>query len=62
MMIATGEQATEKWARTMVSYLARQPAGGDSDQIKAVAVGVCDITIANTYYFGRLINSNNFRV
>lgn len=59
MMEAIGVDATEKWVRTVVSYFARPPAGGDVDQIKAVAAGVCDITIANTYYYGRLINSDH---
>lgn len=58
MIEAQGEDYTENWAKTMVSYLARSPAGGDTDQLKAVAVGVCDITIANTYYYGRLLNSD----
>ena len=58
MMEAKGTEYTENWVKTMVSYFARSPAGGDIDQLKAVAVGVCDITIANTYYFGRLANSD----
>ena len=58
MMEAKGVDYTEKWVETMVSYFARSPAGGDIDQLKAVAVGVCDITIANTYYYGRLLNSD----
>lgn len=57
MMEAKGVDFTEKWVKTMVGYFARSPAGGDIDQLKAVAVGVCDITIANTYYYGRLLNS-----
>jgi iron(III) transport system substrate-binding protein len=57
MMEATGVAATEKWVKAVVGNFARSPAGGDTDQLKAVAVGVCDITIANTYYYGRLANS-----
>ncbi len=57
MMAATGVAATEKWVKSVVANFARSPAGGDTDQLKAVAVGVCDITIANTYYYGRLTNS-----
>lgn len=58
MMEAVGVKKTEQWVRTMVGHFARPPAGGDIDQIKAVAAGVCDITIANTYYYGRLANSD----
>lgn len=58
MMEAIGEDATEQWVKNVVANFARPPAGGDTDQLKAVAVGVCDITIANTYYYGRLANSD----
>ena len=37
--------------------MARPPAGGDRDQIRAVAAGVCDIAIANTYYLVGMLKS-----
>jgi iron(III) transport system substrate-binding protein len=52
-----GEAAAEAWARGLVANLARPPAGGDTDQLKAAAAGECDLAIANTYYFGRLTSS-----
>ncbi|MCF6190823.1 MAG: Fe(3+) ABC transporter substrate-binding protein [Cocleimonas sp.] len=55
---ANGEEATEKWAKGLVANFAKKPAGGDTDQLKAVAAGACDIALVNTYYFGRMINSN----
>lgn len=57
MIKANGEEATEAWAKQLVNNFAKKPAGGDTDQMKAVAAGVCDIAIVNTYYFGRIINS-----
>lgn len=57
MIETMGEEKTEAWARGMVANFARPPAGGDTDQLRAAAAGVCDIAIANTYYFGRLLNS-----
>ncbi|ODS23253.1 Fe(3+) ABC transporter substrate-binding protein [Candidatus Endobugula sertula] len=57
MVIATGKQATQKWLNAFVRNFARPPAGGDVDQLKALAAGLCDVAIANTYYFGRLSNS-----
>jgi iron(III) transport system substrate-binding protein len=42
-----------------LNNLARKPQGGDTDQIKAVAAGVCDIALANSYYFFRLKRSDN---
>lgn len=52
-----GEAATERWAQGVVANLARAPKGGDTDQLKAVASGECDIAIANTYYIARLMKS-----
>lgn len=54
-----GEQATEEWAVNLVNNFARTPQGGDTDQIRAVAAGLCDVALANHYYLARLINSNS---
>jgi iron(III) transport system substrate-binding protein len=54
-----GEEATEEWATALVSNFARSPQGGDTDQIKAVAAGVCDVALANHYYLARLIDSED---
>jgi iron(III) transport system substrate-binding protein len=53
-----GEQKTEAWARGVVGNFARAPKGGDTDQIKAVAAGECALTLANTYYYARLVKSS----
>ena len=58
MIEAIGVEKTEAWARGLVENFARKPGGGDTDQLRAAAAGLCDIAIANTYYFGRLINSD----
>ncbi|MGY2490315.1 MULTISPECIES: Fe(3+) ABC transporter substrate-binding protein [unclassified Cupriavidus] len=52
-----GEARTEQWARGVAANLARVPKGGDTDQLKAVAAGECDVAIANTYYIARLLKS-----
>ena len=52
-----GEQKTEAWARGVVANFARDPKGGDTDQIKAVAAGECALTLSNTYYYARLLKS-----
>lgn len=59
MIAAHGAEETEEWARGLVANLARDPEGGDSDQIKAAAAGLGDIAIANTYYFARMVKSDN---
>ena len=55
---ALGPEATQVWMQGMVNNLAKAPSGGDTDQLKAVAAGVCDVTIVNTYYLARMINSS----
>ena len=52
-----GEAKAEAWARGVVANFARKPAGGDTDQIKAVASGECGVALTNTYYWVRLLKS-----
>lgn len=52
-------QKANKWVYSFVKNFARSPQGGDTDQLYALAAGEGDIAIANSYYFGRLINSEN---
>jgi len=58
MIEADGVEQAEAWARGLVANLARKPAGGDTDQLRAAAAGQCDIAVANTYYYGRLASSD----
>src|SRR5687767_7188500 len=53
-----GEQKAEAWAKAVRANLAQDPKGGDSDQLKAVAAGQCDVTISNQYYYARLARSD----
>ncbi|MBL8520904.1 MAG: Fe(3+) ABC transporter substrate-binding protein [Betaproteobacteria bacterium] len=57
IIAANGPDRAEQWARGMVANFARAPKGGDTDQIRAVAAGECDIALGNTYYFARLLRS-----
>ena len=59
MVETDGVEATEAWAEGLVANFARQPEGGDTDQIKAVAAGQCDVAIANHYYWARLAKSDD---
>ena len=52
-----GEARAEAWAKGVVANFARKPAGGDTDQIKAVASGECGVALTNTYYWVRLLKS-----
>ncbi|HEX7045882.1 MAG TPA: Fe(3+) ABC transporter substrate-binding protein [Burkholderiales bacterium] len=53
-----GEDKAEAWARAVKDNLARPPRGGDTDQIKGVAAGECDLAITNHYYYARLATSS----
>lgn len=59
MIAAHGVEEAENWARGVVANFARNPQGGDTDQIRAVAAGECGIAVANSYYFARLMNSSD---
>ena len=52
-----GEQKAEAWLKGMVDNMARTPKGGDTDQIKAVASGECQIGVTNSYYLARMMRS-----
>lgn len=53
-----GIPETEKWARGFVGNFARPPEGNDTAQIKAVAAGIGDVALANSYYYARLASSS----
>ncbi|MFN3229904.1 MAG: extracellular solute-binding protein, partial [Asticcacaulis sp.] len=54
-----GPAKAEQWARGVVANMARQPEGGDTDQIRAVAAGVCEVALSNTYYYLRIADSKD---
>lgn len=53
-----GLAATESWLKGLVENMARPPKGGDTDQIKAVASGECQVALTNSYYLARLMRSS----
>ncbi len=57
IIAADGVEAAQQWTDKLVKNMARPPRGGDRDQIKAAAAGLCDIAIANTYYYGSMLAS-----
>ena len=59
MIDVHGEDGTAEWAQGLVNNLARQPQGGDTDQIRGVAAGECEIGVANHYYYVRLATSES---
>ncbi|RDD60874.1 Fe(3+) ABC transporter substrate-binding protein [Ferruginivarius sediminum] len=50
-----GAEEAETWARGVVENFAREPEGGDTDQILGVAAGECGVAVANHYYYLRVM-------
>lgn len=67
-MIANhGQAATDRVVKGWVANLATAPFANDTALLEAINAGRCDVGIANTYYYGRLLNSkpqvaNNVKV
>lgn len=54
-----GEDTARDWAKGVVENMARKPKSNDRAQTTAVAAGIGDIAIMNTYYIGKMLNSSN---
>ncbi len=59
VIAAHGEDGAESWAAGVVEHFARDPAGNDRAQIKGVAAGECTLGVANSYYWGQMISSDD---
>lgn len=56
---AWGPERAKQWVEGVVANLARPPEGGDRDQIRAVAAGVCEVALTNSYYFIRMASGDD---
>ena len=56
LISAYGIEETERWAKNLVNNFFRVPQGNDRAQILAVANGLADIAVANTYYYGIMLS------
>ncbi len=53
-----GAEAAKAWAEGVVANMARDPQGGDTDQLRGVVSGECEIAVSNTYYFARSLRKD----
>ncbi|MFP3384715.1 MULTISPECIES: extracellular solute-binding protein [Tritonibacter] len=53
-----GEEKAREWAAGMVENFARAPQGGDTDQLRGIISGECDVSVANSYYFARALRKD----
>ena len=58
MITEHGEPKTEAIVKGWVNNLATAPFPDDTKAMEAVANRQCDVTVVNTYYFGRLMEKN----
>ncbi len=57
IIAANGPEKAEEWATAVRKNMARPPQGSDRDQIRAIAGGLADAAVVNTYYVGLLETS-----
>ncbi|GHA04054.1 iron deficiency-induced protein A [Arenicella chitinivorans] len=55
MLAHASASDVEAWAKGLVANMAREPQGGDRDQIRAAAAGQCSVVVANTYYLANML-------
>jgi len=55
MIAHNGEAATQTWLEGVKANLARKPQGNDRGQVKAIHSGLCDVSLGNSYYFGKML-------
>lgn len=53
-----GTETARDWAKGVVANMARAPQGGDTDQLRGIVSGECEIAVSNSYYFARAIRTN----
>ncbi|MDA9557951.1 Fe(3+) ABC transporter substrate-binding protein [Vibrio sp.] len=56
MIAHHGEAKTEEWLEGVKANLARKPQGNDRAQVKAIKEGLCDVSLGNSYYLGKMVN------
>jgi len=57
-----GEQYTLNWLEKFKANLARKPQGNDRGQVQAIHQGLCDISLGNSYYFGKMLKDEKQKV
>ena len=55
MIAHHGMLKTEQWLQAVKLNLARKPQGNDRAQVKAIKEGLCDLSLGNSYYYGKML-------
>lgn len=62
MISEHGEVYTLDWLKKFKANLARKPQGSDRSQVQAIHQNLCDISLGNSYYFGKMLKDEKQRV
>ncbi len=61
MIAHNGLATTKTWLSAVKANLARRPQGNDRAQIKAIQEGLCDVSLGNSYYYGKMLQDEKQR-
>ena len=62
MVAEHGEADTLNWLKGVKANLARKPQGSDRAQVQAIHQGLCDLSLGNSYYFGKMLKDKKQKV
>jgi len=62
MIAEHGEANTLTWLKKFKANLARKPQGSDRGQVQAIHQNLCDISLGNSYYFGKMLNDEKQKI
>ena len=62
MIAEHGEAKTLEWLKGVKANLARKPQGNDRGQVQAIHQGLCDVSLGNSYYFGKMLTNDEQKV
>lgn len=57
MIAHKGEAEAQTWLQGVKANLARKPQGNDRGQVKAIKEGLCDVSLGNSYYYGKMLDN-----
>lgn len=62
MIAEHGKAKTLVWLEKFKENLARKPQGNDRGQVQAIHQNLCDISLGNSYYFGKMLANKKQKV
>jgi len=60
IIVNDGKAKAKEWATGVKQNMARKPRGIDKDSLRAIASGIGDVAIVNTYYIGQMMKGRSF--